>query len=77
VPWDERKKRGRQQKREKKRRSRLSLQPKRVDEIKEFLLLSRRKDVVEVRVYKPKNSKGKKTPPTKFKVRCSKYVIMK
>jgi hypothetical protein len=50
----------------------LSWQPKRVDEIKEFLLIARRKDVQQVKV-KKSSGKGKKGV-TKFKVRCSKYV---
>jgi hypothetical protein len=46
-------------------------QPKRVDEIKEFLLIARRKDVQQVKV-KKNSGKGKKKAVTKFKVRCSK-----
>ncbi len=49
-------------------------QPKRVDEIKEFLLIARRKDVQHIKV-KKNSGKGKKKAVTKFKVRCSKYVI--
>jgi hypothetical protein len=48
-----------------------SRQPKRVDEIKEFLLIARRKDVQQVKV-KKNSGKGKKKAVTKFKVRCSK-----
>lgn len=43
-----------------------------MDEIKEFLLISRRKDVQHIKV-KKSSGKGKKGV-TKFKVRCSKYL---
>ena len=43
--------------------------PKQVTDIKEFLVVARRKDAKEVRV---KKDAKKKT--TKFKVRCSRYL---
>ncbi len=50
------------------------MQPKRVQDMKEFLIISRRKDVQHLKVKKIKGKKGKIV--TKFKVRCSKYVIV-
>lgn len=46
--------------------------PKRIDDIKDFLHTSRRKDVVHVKVKKVKGKRGKHA--TKFKIRCSKYL---
>ena len=43
-------------------------QPKRIEEIKEFLLTARRKDARSVKI--KKSSDG----TTKFKVRCSRYL---
>ena len=43
--------------------------PKQVTDIKEFLVVARRKDAQEVRI---KKDPKKKT--TKFKVRCSRYL---
>lgn len=46
------------------------MQPKRVQDMKEFLIISRRKDVQHLKVKKITGKKGKVI--TKFKVRCSK-----
>lgn len=43
--------------------------PKQVTDIKEFLVVARRKDAREVRI-----KKDKKKNITKFKVRCSRYL---
>jgi large subunit ribosomal protein L38e len=45
----------------------LLLQPKRIEEIKEFLLTARRKDARSVKIKKTGDV-------TKFKVRCSRYL---
>eukprot|EP01110_Echinostelium_bisporum_P008629 TRINITY_DN31279_c0_g1_i1.p1 TRINITY_DN31279_c0_g1~~TRINITY_DN31279_c0_g1_i1.p1 ORF type:complete len:73 (-),score=34.24 TRINITY_DN31279_c0_g1_i1:36-254(-) len=45
--------------------------PKEIHEIKDFLLTARRKDAKQVTI--KKNNKGL---PTKFKVRCSKYLYI-
>lgn len=45
----------------------LILQPKRIEEIKEFLLTARRKDARSVKIKKTGDV-------TKFKVRCSRYL---
>jgi large subunit ribosomal protein L38e len=42
--------------------------PKQIKEIKEFLVIARRKDAKEVRIKKLKNGS------TKFKVRCARYL---
>lgn len=44
------------------------LQPKRIEEIKEFLLTARRKDARSVKIKKSADG------TTKFKVRCSRYL---
>lgn len=44
-----------------------SVQPKRIEEIKEFLLTARRKDARSVKIKKTGDV-------TKFKVRCSRYL---
>lgn len=46
----------------------LSAQPKRIEEIKEFLLTARRKDARSVKIMKTTDG------TTKFKVRCSRYL---
>eukprot|EP00013_Stygamoeba_regulata_P001435 CAMPEP_0177630928 /NCGR_PEP_ID=MMETSP0447-20121125/1477_1 /TAXON_ID=0 /ORGANISM="Stygamoeba regulata, Strain BSH-02190019" /LENGTH=75 /DNA_ID=CAMNT_0019132377 /DNA_START=59 /DNA_END=286 /DNA_ORIENTATION=- len=46
--------------------------PKQITEIKQFLLIARRKDAREVKIKAP--SKNSKKQVTKFKVRCSRYL---
>jgi len=53
--------------------SSLFTQPKQIQDIKEFIKVSRRKDAKSARIQKS-ISRSTKKPVTKFKIRCTRYL---